>query len=241
MFGRRDSTRRAFRLGGGRTVVAMFVAGTFLLLAANDSTGTEVLGLPAWDLSAAAETEPTSTSVAPTTTTSPPRASRSKPVVLPTDAVSVQRRMSRAIFDLANKERNDRGLKPLIWSDDLTGPAERWSASMAAADSLDHRDLEALSQGRNPDLSRLGENIMVGPISYSSSEIHVAWMNSPGHKANILKPEFDRLAVGVFCHNGQVWATQEFGTVSRGATEQEAVAPPVQTAPADVNLTCTTK
>jgi uncharacterized protein YkwD len=39
-----------------------------------------------------------------------------------------------------------------------------------------------------------------------------AWMNSPGHRANILG-SFNVIGVGVVCSGGRVWATQSFGTV----------------------------
>lgn len=38
-----------------------------------------------------------------------------------------------------------------------------------------------------------------------------AWMNSPGHKANILNCEFRTLGVGAYFADGGPWWTQDFG------------------------------
>jgi uncharacterized protein YkwD len=58
-----------------------------------------------------------------------------------------------------------------------------------------------------------GENIAMG---YSSpNATMVGWMNSPGHRANILNPSFTHLGVGVNIGKWDVWyrsvATQNFG------------------------------
>jgi len=56
-------------------------------------------------------------------------------------------------------------------------------------------------------------------ISYSSndemaSEIVLGWMNSPGHRANILNPEYDEAGIGLAYVNGYIIATQDFITRS---------------------------
>lgn len=38
-----------------------------------------------------------------------------------------------------------------------------------------------------------------------------AWMNSPGHRANILNCQFTKLGVGVHTGSGGPWWTQDFG------------------------------
>ena len=45
----------------------------------------------------------------------------------------------------------------------------------------------------------------------TAENIFTAWMNSPGHKANILNINFNKIGVGVaFSVTGKVYATQEF-------------------------------
>ena len=60
----------------------------------------------------------------------------------------------------------------------------------------------------NPDLM-YGENLAVG---YTTADAVVnAWMASPEHKANILKPDFTTVAVSSVVKNGKTYWAQEFG------------------------------
>jgi uncharacterized protein YkwD len=44
----------------------------------------------------------------------------------------------------------------------------------------------------------------------SAGQIHQAWMNSPGHRANILG-DFSAIGIGVACNGGALYATEDFG------------------------------
>lgn len=60
----------------------------------------------------------------------------------------------------------------------------------------------------NPDLM-YGENLADG---YTTADAVVnAWMASPEHKANILKPDFTTIAVSSVVKNGKTYWAQEFG------------------------------
>lgn len=60
----------------------------------------------------------------------------------------------------------------------------------------------------NPDLM-YGENLADG---YNTADAVVnAWMASPDHKANILKPDFTTVAVSSVVKNGKTYWAQEFG------------------------------
>ena len=42
--------------------------------------------------------------------------------------------------------------------------------------------------------------------------IHTAWMNSTGHRVNLLARNLDVIGIGVYCSaDGKMWATQQFG------------------------------
>ena len=65
----------------------------------------------------------------------------------------------------------------------------------------------------------IGENLATGYCA--PQDVVTGWMNSPGHRANILRPEFNEIGVAyiegdVPTVDGQVWAkggywTQHFG------------------------------
>src|SRR4051794_33188951 len=98
----------------------------------------------------------------------------------------------KAVLELTNKEREKEQLPPLKPNAKLTAAARAHSLNMAKQDKLDHE-----LDGKNPaDRARaagyryvyLGEN--VGEGSRTAEKILKLWMESPGHKANILDKRF---------------------------------------------------
>jgi uncharacterized protein YkwD len=122
------------------------------------------------------------------------------------------------VLDLTNTERQKAGLPSLTLSSELTSAAQNYSAVLAASGCFEHtcgpvpdfadRDAQAGYTG----WTSLGENIAAG---YASPEDVVAgWMASPGHRANILSPNFTELGIGMTTGDGKfgTYWTQEFGS-----------------------------
>ncbi len=120
---------------------------------------------------------------------------------------------SAAIFNLTNQSRAAAGLPGLAVNGQLTCLAQGWSQHMAATGSFAHRDLGAVinSPGYAGVYRTLGENILLGPASMSADAMHTAWMNSPGHRANILSGAYSSMGIGLAYTGGQVYATENFG------------------------------
>jgi uncharacterized protein YkwD len=120
-----------------------------------------------------------------------------------------------AIFNATNASRAAVGVGGVSWNPQLWCLASEWSAEMGRTGSMHHRDLNATI--RQPAFSgyrTLGENVLFGPASMSGADMHAAWMNSPGHRANILSGAFTSFAVATNYPQGpggQVWATENFG------------------------------
>ena len=113
------------------------------------------------------------------------------------------------IVVLVNARRAAAGLRPLIVSPCATHYAAPWSTHMAATGVLVHQSLAPIL--RCPARAA-GENIAYGTVS--ADQMMTMWMNSPGHRANILNPRFTRIGVGaVRTTSGRWWATQDFVTV----------------------------
>ncbi|MFI9615130.1 CAP domain-containing protein [Streptomyces sp. NPDC052023] len=124
-------------------------------------------------------------------------------------------RTAAEVIDLTNHERARAGLPPLAPDPALTRAAQAHSDDMAARDFYSHTA---------PDGSRpwdraaaagctrrsIGENIACG--QRSPAEVVTGWMNSPGHRANILKPDFTHIGIG-FAGGGRAgtYWTQLFG------------------------------
>jgi uncharacterized protein YkwD len=119
----------------------------------------------------------------------------------------------REVVTFVNQARAANGLPSLSWNDQLGALAQDWSAHMAATGRLAHRDLQAtITRPEFSGFGRLDENILVGACGITATEMHAAWMNSPGHRANILAPEADVIGIGVVCGaDDRLWATQNFG------------------------------
>jgi uncharacterized protein YkwD len=158
---------------------------------------------------------PSSTS-APATTTGPPRttaAPSSTSAPASSQPSTVADRITQDLLGRLNAEREARGLAPLTWDADLAHMAGDWSAHMAASGDFSHRDLGSASS--LPGISKfsaLGENIAwVEGYSNEAYQLHIGWMRSDGHRANMLQPGFDSVGIGVACSDGRAWATTNFG------------------------------
>jgi len=103
------------------------------------------------------------------------------------------------MLDLVNAERVAHGLRPLAPDPELTEVARRHSADMFARGYFAHEtpeNLDPFDRIRAADVRFLtaGENLALAP---SVQVAHTGLMNSPGHRANILRPQFGRLGIGV--------------------------------------------
>jgi uncharacterized protein YkwD len=131
----------------------------------------------------------------------------------PDNAVAAQ---TARVLELTNVERARAGLPPLVLSIQLSEAAQQYSDVLATDACFAHtcgpvpemvqRDAQAGYTG----WTAVGENIAAG---YPSPEAVVSgWMASPGHRANILNPDYRELGVGLSSGGkyGAYW-TQEFG------------------------------
>jgi uncharacterized protein YkwD len=121
--------------------------------------------------------------------------------------------VTQTIFNRVNSDRAANGLGPLAWNPQLSCLATDHSNTMATSGDFSHRDLAAAI--RDPayaGYASLGENILVGPGNMTGDAMEDAWMNSPGHRANIHSANFDSIGIGIATSaDGRVWATQNFG------------------------------
>ena len=173
-------------------------------------------------------TAATTTSRAATTTTEPAPQPTAAPTSAAAGSQSTAQKLISDLFNRLNAERQARGLAALKWDNDLARVAGDWSAHMASTNDFAHRDLGAA--GRLPGMSKfsaLGENIAwVEGYPNMGYQLHVGWMKSAGHRANMLQRGFDSVGIGVVCSGGQAWATQNFGRLdSSGAPSMTSATP----------------
>jgi uncharacterized protein YkwD len=101
------------------------------------------------------------------------------------------------VIERTNSQRTHHGLRPLSVDPWLLSSARRHAAWMTNSRSLTHTS------------QPVGENIAMGQSS--SAEVITAWMNSSGHRANILNPGYTRIGVAAFAApDGTIYWCQQF-------------------------------
>lgn len=145
----------------------------------------------------------------------------------PVDAGTPEEQIAADLFERANDERRGRGLDPLEWNENLAQLAREWSEEMSTTGEFQHRDIDLdLVQGMD-GLTGLGENIFSSTAPVPAGQAHEGWMRSPGHRANLLSPDWDLLGIGVVCaEDGGVYVTQNFGRTATRAPEATQDPPP---------------
>ncbi|MEU8032986.1 sigma-70 family RNA polymerase sigma factor [Streptomyces sp. NPDC049099] len=118
------------------------------------------------------------------------------------------------VVALVNKERAAAGCGPLAEDPQLQKAAQGQSDDMAARDFFDHTNPDGADPGQRITAagyrwSTYGENIARG--QQTAAAVMDSWMNSPGHRANILNCSFKNIGVGVHKGTGGPWWTQDFG------------------------------
>ncbi|MQY03344.1 sigma-70 family RNA polymerase sigma factor [Actinomadura macrotermitis] len=121
--------------------------------------------------------------------------------------------VEQQVVRLANAERSRAGCPPLRVSPALHQAAQRHSADMAARRVLDHRGAGGDDPGDRITAagfrwSAWAENIAQGQATPPA--VVSAWMNSQGHRANILNCRSTMVGVGVVRGAGGPWWTQVF-------------------------------
>ncbi|GGL97077.1 membrane protein [Streptomyces fumigatiscleroticus] len=148
-------------------------------------------------------------------TTKPSATAGRKPAEEPSASVTVSEESAAAaqVLALVNEERAKVGCSAVAANSALTGLAQDFSEAMAEQGFFDHTDPSGATpwdRAEEAGISNLGgENIARGQAD--AAAVMEAWMNSPGHRANILNCDFRTLGVGVHFGSGGPWWTQDFG------------------------------
>ncbi|MFC6334785.1 CAP domain-containing protein [Paenibacillus septentrionalis] len=138
----------------------------------------------------------------PAPTVNPTPAPTAKPTQAPVEASNVQQQ----VLDLVNKERAAAGFSALVLDTKLNEVATEKARDMADNNYFSHTSPTYGSpfdmlQTFGVSYRAAGENIAYGQTS--AEQVMRDWMNSPGHRANILNGSYTKLGVGFV--NGK-WA-----------------------------------
>ncbi|GAU70127.1 membrane protein CrgA [Streptomyces sp. NBRC 110611] len=156
--------------------------------------------------------EPTGrpSSAAPAPTASPPEITEPPEPPEPPDAPPSA---AERVLALVNQERARAGCSPVTADRKLGALAQRFSDDMARRGFFGHTDPDGdtpWDRARDLGIDNLGgENLARGQAD--AEAVMETWLDSPGHRANILNCEYRTLGVGARFGPGGPWWTQEFG------------------------------
>ena len=117
--------------------------------------------------------------------------------LLATPGIVLMHPVEARIVEKTNAERRRHGLPALEGSGQLVKSARRHTAWMSRSHTLRHTN------------AAVGENIAMG--QNSSTEAVRSWMNSSGHRANILNASYTRIGVAAYTTaDGTIYWCQQF-------------------------------
>jgi uncharacterized protein YkwD len=119
------------------------------------------------------------------------------------------------IFALGNQARAQAGVAALAWDPALAAAALQHCRMMAAAGSISHQysgepDLSARAAQAGAHFGLIEENVAEAP---SGTAIHQAWMQSPGHRKNLLSPGIDHVGIALVYAHGVLYAVADYSAV----------------------------
>jgi uncharacterized protein YkwD len=154
---------------------------------------------------------------APTEPASVPETPVPPPLPTPDPAPPAGAQIVLDLVNLVNLERRNQGLAPLTVNAKLTRAAQIHADDMARLDRMEHTlngvaqpTLQSRAEHVGYAFSWLGENIAYNFPDAGS--VHFAWMNSSGHRANILGANFTEVGIAIARNSrGELYYCQVFG------------------------------
>jgi uncharacterized protein YkwD len=121
--------------------------------------------------------------------------------------------VAEELLRLVNAERRRVNAPPLVLNDRLSIAAQRHAQDMATSRRLSHIGSDGSTLRSRIDAtqyrwSTIGENVALGQPT--AAAVVAAWMNSPGHRQNILNPAFTELGIGSASGGGRPYWVQVF-------------------------------
>jgi uncharacterized protein YkwD len=119
--------------------------------------------------------------------------------------------LASQVLVLVNKERAKAGLKALTTTTSLANAGNVRAKEIVS--NFSHTRPNGSSpftvfNEYNVSYNTAGENIAYG--QKTAEAVMNAWMNSPGHRANIMNGKFGKVGIGVYVKNGTIYWTQLF-------------------------------
>lgn len=157
-------------------------------------------------------TEPAAPAPARTTPAAPARTSAAPP-----SSATGGGNLEQQVLTIVNQERGANGCKPVTINTRLSEASRLHSEDQAATDNMSHEGSDGSSPWERAERAdyehAIGENVAAGYPT--AAAVMNGWMNSPGHRANILNCDAVAMGVGTATSaDGTLYWTQMFGSVA---------------------------
>jgi hypothetical protein len=133
--------------------------------------------------------------------------------------------LSQEVLSIVNRERRNQGLGRVIMTEYLTDAAMKRAAEIVVVFSHTRPNGETCFSAISDAAFPKGENIAYGYVS--PAHVMEGWMDSPGHRENILTEEFTAIGIGCFYSDGAYYWVQVFsggsGEVETRTDERSAI------------------
>lgn len=149
---------------------------------------------------------------------------------------------AQQLFVLANQARATAGVGALKWDPALAAGALLHCERMAVEGPIAHQyggepDLLARSQNAGAHFSLIEENVALG--SYIAT-IHQGWLNSPGHRANLLSPQVDSVGIAVVSGGAVLYVVADYARAVPVLSREQVEASVAALIRASASLSCET-
>ncbi len=127
------------------------------------------------------------------------------------DDITETEQYVKGVFEIVNQVRQEEEKSPLEWDDTLNDCATKRAEELAENFSHtrpDNTSCFTIFKEYDVYYMTAGENIAMG--QKNPEQVMSSWMNSSGHKANILNSEFGKIGIGCYKKNGIYYWVQMF-------------------------------
>ena len=130
---------------------------------------------------------------------------------IPEPVAVIENELAEAIYNLVNEERTAKGLNTLAYEFKLQEAADLRAKEASEAFSHTRPNGTSCYTVFPEDYINAGENLIMSDIQIATADILMkTWMDSPGHRDNILSNKYSAISIGIYTKDNVVYASQLF-------------------------------